>query len=423
MQSSFKINSVILYIIFLFLMFVALAIFQKSNNSLPFFYKHHPTYEINGKKNFDSVSESLILNRIDFSKLSIEYKYKFNLWRVKQDVRAYDLDNSKNGVVYNREYKTTPDYLLNGQTYSSQIGAQSFFFTKLAGLLNEDHGSYYLLKITSIFLLSLCAAAILLWININLGKIPSFISFLFFVLSTGVNIFSESLYWSIWLFVLPLSIVCLLEIFNIKNIFYIFFFTFPVFLFKFLSGYEFITTIVFASLTPYAWDFFINKNPTSLVRAIGVGLSSVTAFLISLFIYNSFFFQEFNSSGIDYIFSRSGSWSLKHLGELSISPWTQSAKILIMNFMDINGYGIPLGGFLIITLMALVFVKNRIRTGDVKFIIFLFIGSISWLIVQPGHILFHPRYATLMFFIPFGLFIPGFIASLVFGIKNEKNIV
>lgn len=174
-------------------------------------------------------------------------------------------------------------------------------------------------------------------------------------------------------------------------------------------------------MTPYAWGFFVAKEPASFMRAITVGISSVTAFLISILIYNSFFLQEFNSSGIDNIFGRSGSWSLGHLGELSISPWMQSAKIMVMNYMDINGYGIPLVGFLALILISLAVIRNRVRLDDIKFIAFLFIGSISWLIVQPGHVLFHPRYATLMFFIPFGLFIPGFIASLVYGIKNQQK--
>ena len=421
MLNNFKINSIKIFILFVLVVFIGLALFQKSNNALPFFYKDYPTYQNNGKKDFDSVSESLVLNRIDFSVLSMEYKYKFNLWRANQEVRAFV--DYRDGKPYNKEYVTTPDYLLDGQPYRSQIGAQSFFFAKLAPLLGEDHGNYLLLKLCSIFLLSLCAAIILLWMRHNFGLIPSAISLLFFVLSTGVNIFSGSLYWSIWLFILPLSMVCLLDMCKVKNSFYIFLLTFLVFLFKFLSGYEFITIIVFAAMTPYAWDFLVNKNSNSMMRAVTVGISSVAAFLVSIFIYNTFFLQDFNSSGIDNIFGRSGSWSLRNLGELSISPWTQSAKILIMNFMDINGYGIPLGGFLILTLAALLLIKNRIQTEDVKFIIFLLVGSISWLIVQPGHILFHPRYATIMFFIPFGLFIPGFIASLALTSKKlgENN--
>lgn len=396
-----------------------MAVLQKTNNALPFFYKDYPTYENSGKEYFDSVSESLVLNRIDFNTLSIEYKFKFNLWRSNQEVRAFAVDGD--GKKYNKDYVTAPEYLLDGQPYRSQIGAQSLFFAKISPLLGEDHGSYFLIKIFSVFLLSICLAIILLWMRNNFGPTPSVISLLFVGLSTGVNIFSYSLYWSIWLFILPLSIVCLLEILKVRNTYYIFLIAFPVFLFKFTSGYEFITIIVFAAMTPYAWDFIVNKNHTSLIRVVSIGLSSVAAFLTSILIYSTFFLSDFNSSGVDNIFSRSDSWSLKHLGDMSINPWTQTTKILIMNFIDLNGYGMPLGVFIILTLAVIITIRNKIQSTDIYFLVFLFFGSISWAIVQPGHILFHPRYATLMFFIPFGLFAPGFIASLFLTKSNQKK--
>lgn len=166
-------------------------------------------------------------------------------------------------------------------------------------------------------------------------------------------------------------------------------------------------------MTPYVWDFLVNKNNASLMRVFAVGASSIAAFIVSIIVYNIFFWKDFNSSGIDFIFSRSGYWSLGRLSELGISPWTQSVKIFIMNYMDFNGYGIPLAGFLIFVLIAIFLMKKIIAFTELKFIIFLFIGSISWLIIQPGHILFHPRYATLMFFLPFGLFIPGLMTNLL----------
>lgn len=317
------------------------------------------------------------------------------------------------------DFVTNSDYLLDGEPYRSQIGAQSLFYATLAELTNGVHGNYFILKFVSTLLLSLCAAVVFLWMRLNFGNAPALIGVLFFTLSTGINIFSESLYWSIWLFVAPLSVVCLLEINDVRNNLILFFLTFPLFLFKFLSGYEFITIIVFSTMVPYAWDFFINKNLSSLVQAVVVGCSSVFAFIFSIFIYNNYFLLDFHSSGIDNIFGRSGSWSFGHLGDLSISPWMQSVKILIMNFFDINGYGVPLGAFLISVLGFLIYFRKIVKAEEVKFISFLFIGSVSWFVVQPGHILFHPRYAILMFFIPFGLFIPGFLTSLIYKKMNK----
>ena len=411
MLKSLKDNLILNFILFSLLIFVGLVFFQKSNNALPFFYKNYPTYETNGKEHFDSTSEALVLNRIDFSTLDIEYGYRFNLWRTNLELRA--LGDYHANSRHNYDYITTPDYLLDGEPYRSQLGFQSLLWVKLADIFNAKHGDYFLLKLFSALLLSLSAASVLLWMKINFRLIPSLVGLSFFILSTGVNIFSQSLYWSVWLFFLPLSVACLLDIFNIKNKYAILLLMLPIFLIKFLSGYEFITVIVLAAMTPYAWDFLVTKNTDAAIRALFVGISSVIAFLISLFIYNKYFFLDFNSSGFDFILGRSGSWSVKNIGEGSLSPFTQASKILVMNFIDFNGYGIPLGGFLILTLATMLFKKNKIRVADINFIAFLLLSSLSWFIVQPHHILFHPRYAMLMFFLPFGFFVAAFITSLV----------
>lgn len=421
MKNKFKINLFGIYALFLVIVFASLTLIQKNNNALPFFYKDYPTYKINGKQDFDASSESLVLNRIDFATLSKEYKYKFNLWRINNDVRYFG--DYKDGKTYNKEHLTTREYLSDGSPYRSQIGAQSFFWVQLSSILNQKHGDYRALKGVAVLLFSICAAAILTWVYINFGMASSLVGLLVVVLSTGVNIFAESLYWSIWQIFLPLAVVCVLDALEIENIYAVFFGTFMAFLFKFLSGYEFITMIVFAAMTPYVWDFFINKNSAALARTIYVGLSSVAAFLVSLVIYNAFYLTDFQSSGFDNIYSRSGSWSLKNISALGISPWVQSGKFFIMNFMDVNGYGMPLIVFLVVILATIFFARNKIGFKEFNFIGFLFLGSVSWLIVQPGHVLFHPRYAALVFFIPFGLFAPSFIVGLYFTQDKSRKAV
>lgn len=404
-------NSIVSFITFSLLIFIGLGVLQKSNNALPFFYKDYPTYQVNGKQHFDSVSESLVLNRIDFSTLGIEYKYKYNLWRVNSEARS--LDDYRKSKPYNFDYITTQEYLLDGQPYRSQIGVQSLLWAKLADALDTKHGDYRLLKTCSLLFLSLSTAMVLVWMKKKLGLIPSLCGLIFIVLSTGINIFSQSLYWSVWLIILPLGAVCLLDVLGIKNKYAVFLVMLPVFLFKFLSGYEFITIVVFAAITPYAWDFILNRNGSALARALSVGTSSVLAFLLSLLVYDATFVSSFNSSGIDHILGKAGSWSIKNLGEIGLSPGIQASKILIMNFLDFNGYGLPLGGFLLITSASLIALKDRITIGGIQFICFLLVGSLSWPIAEPGHILFHPRYAQFIISIPFGLFIVGFVASLV----------
>ena len=314
-------------------------------------------------------------------------------------------------------------YLLSGTPYRSQVGAQSWFLSKISPLLGEEYGKYSFIKLFNTFLLSLVFAVVFLWMRHAFGLIPSAIGIIFLTLSTGVNIFSGSLYWSIWLFILPLATVCVLDLCKVKNSWYIAVLLFPVFLFKFLSGFEFITTVVFAALTPHAWDFLVNKNGAALKRIFAVGFASIGAFVTSIWVYDTLFWKDFNSSGMDFIFGRSGYWSISHLYELGISPWLQLGKIFIMNFMDVYGYGLPLVGYFILAIAVIFSIRRIITRADLLFIVFLLVGSVSWLIIQPGHLLSHPRYATLMFFIPFGLFMPGFVSSLFLRRRTGKDHV
>jgi hypothetical protein len=408
MKKTFNINN-LTCLIFLFLSILAGIYFlQKSNNALPFFFKDYPTYFNNGKKDFDSNSESLVLNRIDFDSLAIPYTHKFQLWRVDKDIRGFN-DFRFDAENYNPQYQTTPTYLLNGKPYTSQLGMQALFYSKIASSINQPHGNYSLLKTTSVVLLSILGAMIILWIKINFGLAASLVATACLITSTGINIFSNSLYWSVWLIMAPLAVSCILEVLKIRSYWLIFLITFPVFLFKFTSGYEFITVIVFASLTPYAWDYFINNSSSALLRAATISLSSASAFFVSVYLFHSFYLYDFNLSGIEYISGRVGSWSIGSLMDLGVSPWTQLLKISILNFMDINGFGIPLAAYFAI--LTFIFIKNikKISYGDCKFITFLLFASMSWLLIQPGHILFHPRYATLVFFIPLGLILPSYL--------------
>jgi hypothetical protein len=282
--------------------------------------------------------------------------------------------------------------------------------------MNRD---YFAPKIFVVLLLSVCGAIILLWTVNKFGNVPSLIGLVMFVTSTGINIFSESLYWSIWLFLLPLAIVCLIETVSPTRNLLLFLFTLPAFLLKFLSGWEFITIVVFTALTPYAWDFFVNKNSAALRSAIFVIASSAIAFILSLLFYLNCFSQENNSNGIHHVFSRLGFWSAMNLRDLPIVPWKDVVKSLCLNFIDFNGYGLPLIFVLCFMLCILFWIRRRLVVGDMKFIIFLLLGSVSWHVAMPGHIFFHLRYAPLVFFLPFGLFAPSFIATLFF--RNKRS--
>lgn len=396
------------YFLFALVLFAGLAFLQRDGNALPFFYKDYPTYPVNGEKHFDRNSENLVLNRIDFAARDIPYPYHFHLWRSGPRETGPAEQQSDTSPL--------PDTALDqphGAPYRSQIGVQAWFWAGLTEWLDIRDGSYQLQKALSVLFASLLAAVLLVWVRKNLGALPSLAGLAFLTFSTGMNLFAGSLYWSLWLFLLPLAVTCLLDMLDIRNRYVLFIATLPAFFVKFLAGYEFITVIVLAAMTPYAWDFFIRHSKAAAFRAAIVGASSMGAFLLSFLCYEWLFRADFGLSGIDHLLGRSQAWSvLQTLEDRGLTPGIQAAKLLTMNFLDLNGYGIPLGVCLLAIALALIHARNQLRAAEMGFLLFLLLGSTSWLFIQPGHLLFHPRYATLVFSLPFGLFAVGLLARL-----------
>ena len=81
---------------FFVIIFVAISFGQYRSNSLPFLLIDYPTYEINGKPQLDSSSESIVLNRVDFETLYLEYPSFFQLCRVNGDHRSFGEVSSLN---------------------------------------------------------------------------------------------------------------------------------------------------------------------------------------------------------------------------------------------------------------------------------------------------------------------------------------
>ncbi|WP_349617544.1 hypothetical protein [Azotobacter salinestris] len=408
MLRYFKHNLVASYLLFSLALFTGLNLVQYESNALPFLYKDYPTYAVNGERQFDRNSENLVLNRIEFAVRDIPYPYSFHLWR-SAPAEAEPAD---------RQSASGP--LAHGAPYRSQIGVQAWFWAGLTELLDIHDAPYRLQKTLSVLLAALVTAVPLVWMRKHFGTLPSLAGLAFLSLSTGMNLFAGSLYWSLWLFMLPLAVTCLLDLLGIRNRYALFLATLPAFLVKFLAGYEFITVIVLASMTPHAWAFFIRRDTGAAFRALVVGISSICAFLISLLHYDLLFSANFGLSGLDHLLGRSQAWSIRSLDEHGLTLWSQVAKLLAMNFIDFNGYGVPLGLCLALMALALLHARRQLHAAELGFVLFLLLGSASWLLIQPGHLLFHPRYATLVFSLPCGLFTVGFIARLS-GARHRKD--
>jgi hypothetical protein len=84
--------------------------------------------------------------------------------------------------------------------------------------------------------------------------------------------------------------------------------------------------------------------------------------------------------------------------------------------VDVSGYGVPvaiiaLAGILASLYAARGFWKglSEARERIALVVAASFFASLSWVLVQPHHLLFHPRYATIVMAFPFGIFLAAAI--------------
>lgn len=394
-----KINSALTSALFFTALLISINFGQYRANTLPFFLIDYPTYEINGRPHFDSTSESLVLNRIDFESLDLEYPSTFQLWRVSRDQRDFGDASSSDWAAPNYELVTKPDYLLNGVPYVSQVGLQSFLWAKLSVALGLENGNYAALRLLHITMLSLIFTNILMWVRWKFGPAQAAWSAFAICTSTGVAVFASSLYWSIALFFLPMWITSLYARFSIVPFPYFIGALFAAFLVKFSSGYEFISTVVILAALPALADVSRIGFKRCIIQCVTILFTALMAFAASLALYDILFLREFDRSGLEHILSRSSSWTGLDSGGTSLRFWAgQAARTLSMSAVSIDRFGVPIA----VLLLAYLFLTLRFwRNIPIDERVFMFGGlaaTASWYVLQSGHILFHPRYSSLIMF-------------------------
>ena len=138
----------------------------------------------------------------------------------------------------------------NFNVYKSQFGLQVKIFNFLNKSWDLDISS---LKIITAFLMSVVLTGILLTIHRDFSIKSSIALYFLFLLSPWLIAFSNNLYWISFSWFLPLLVSAFFAPLIYKNsyIFIIYLvILFFAYIFKFLSGYEYITTIVLSSAIP-----------------------------------------------------------------------------------------------------------------------------------------------------------------------------
>jgi hypothetical protein len=197
---------------------------------------------------------------------------------------------------------------------------------------------------------------------------------------------------------------------------------FLLFLAKFLSGFEFLTVTIMAAALPLFLVYSTGgiSGRALLGRSALVLATGLAAFLTAILIHHIHHQNALGESGLLYLLSRSGNWAAPADRGL-MAQVQQFAKVLLVNFVDIDGYGVPTvvsfaAGAVALTLAGRSLVRRSLDDPTSRVLLTTaaaFLVSVSWIVLQAEHVAFHPRYATILMAYPFGIFLAAAVARLL----------
>ncbi|MCI8384565.1 MAG: hypothetical protein HFJ33_06900 [Clostridia bacterium] len=237
--------------------------------------------DIEGKtfETFQNDSEYLVFSNI----LQDKYEQNANIWGLCEGM---DQSNKRVENIWELIKKeesqsneiTTVDYV-------SQFGLQGHVFSFLYNKLKLP---FWCLKLLCCTLLALIIVLICYFIASKYNKLMGVIFYITFLLSPWVVAFARNLYWVefTW-FLPPLFGIMLSKYRNQKKIFI------PCILvaifIKCLCGYEYISTIMLATISFFVIDFFIEKGKEEkkeiVKTTILVGITCVIAFAMAILVH------------------------------------------------------------------------------------------------------------------------------------------
>lgn len=171
--------------------------------------------------------------------------------------------------------------------YTSQYGLQLQMFNHLRNIGFEKVNH---LKSLTALLMAIVVLGLTITIWRDFSARSALVFYIVFLTSPWIISFSSNLYWISFSWFIPLLLTSIFspKIYaNIKFYYFLLALLFTSFLFKFLSGYEYITTVVLASITPIVYHGLKLKKTYKfiLVLCSGVFLVSLISFAASILIH------------------------------------------------------------------------------------------------------------------------------------------
>lgn len=333
--------------------------------------------------------------------------------------------------VYNNGTKLQK-YYISG--YYSQYGLQGRLFRYL--FLKEDYGPAYLhLQLFYCVSLALVFVLISYLVYKKYNFTIAVISLLCFSLSPLVTYFARNLYWVEVLWFIPalIGLFCSLKIESraIRILSYIL--AFGSIAIKCLCGYEYISTIMLASVSILLIDFvhyLVQKDRTKAKLTgkaiILLGIFEVLGFFVAMYFHARKLEIPSFIEGIKYIFNEVGQKRISGIAfnsgyaiwdSYNASLW----KVILMYFKFPYYFSLFVGvgsNIFTVLVIASLFIhlydiyKNNVNHRLLSAYVFFFLTTLSWILLAKGHSYVHTHMNYVLWYF-------GFIQVCVYTIVNK----
>lgn len=414
--------------------------------------------------------------------------YTTNLWKVSYEYEFYNMDWYDETNIYGRLARSEKDgifsyggltgkniaptddndhyleqcrnqyfyYIANEPfegdfiAYCSQPGGQGILYSTLSKLLpfSASIKVKIYLAINSA-LVAFCFILLLGWVLRNYNFTTTIVTFLLIFLSPWINNFAHNLWWSLWSFFIPfLSMLLYLERckkdpskYSNRKLFFILFLA--VLIKCFITGFEFISTTLLASLCPLVYFWILEKRKfrdlvkSSLIAGSAIFFAIIITILILIIqirallgsykdginhlVYSFIKRTSFNQveTDIDTVYTNHG------IGDI-LSIYLKG-NAFRFGFLNNEGYSFNFFCFVLILVICagiIIYISRKsnanIKNNDKALLItafFSILSPLSWLILFRQHAYIHVFLDYIVWYIPFLLYvfvIIGYTIHLIF---------
>jgi hypothetical protein len=332
--------------------------------------------------------------------------------------------------------------------YSSQIGIQGVFFSLLDKVfnvykINDNRLRLEIYHGLTSALLAIVLAIILLLFYFEIGIYPAMLLLLSTAFSSWLIVIANNLYWVFGLMYLPMLVTFVAfkyqELSGKLNKYLVYSAIFLTIFFKSASGYEFLSTVMLAMLTPIIYFSIKNKTPFKQTGRyiLELGLVAVggfiSAFLVHIIQLVSIFGSLSEAWGVIFsaISTRTGvSINLDEVNGMILDSLISSRLEVFIKY-SLGASSIFLIIFIGVSLLAWHMLKNSRYKNEEKRTIqallittwFSFLAPVSWFILAKAHSYIHTNINFVLWDLPFKIFGFALTFYVIFIILKKKDVI